>query len=111
MTTTTCPTPLDLFGRNDPVPFALTALDEEHEGHPEFDSIDDPNLSPSLRNLRTLAEVARGVINGVMDDLAELRRTETDEDVRLDYVSAENYAGQAWAQTSHLIRTLKEMNR
>ncbi|MFD6091305.1 hypothetical protein ACFWGN_04195 [Oerskovia sp. NPDC060338] len=110
MTTTTCPTPRDLFGPDDPIPFELTALDEEHEGHEEFDG-DDDLLPPSLRNLRLVAEIARGVINGVMDDLAELRRAETDEDVRLDYVSAENYAGQAWAQTSHLIRTLKEMNR
>lgn len=110
MTTTTCPTPLDLFGPDEPVPFALTALDEEHEGHPEHDG-DDDLLPPTLRILRLQAEVARGLINSTMTDLAELRRTETDEDVRLDYVAAENYAGQAWAQTSHLIRTLKEMTR
>lgn len=110
MTTTTCPTPRDLFGPDDPIPFTLTALDEEHEGHEEFD-IDADLFPPGLHVLRLQTEIARGVINAVMDDLAELRRAETDEDVRLDYVSAENYAGQAWAQTSHLIRTLKEMTR
>ena len=106
MTTTTCPTPLDLYGPlpTDPVPFEL------HEGHEEFD-IDADLFPPGLHVLRLQTEIARGVINAVMDDLAELRRAETDEDVRLDYVSAENYAGQAWAQTSHLIRTLKEMTR
>lgn len=106
MTTTTCPTPLDLYGplTTDPVPFEL------HEGHEEFDG-DDDLLPPTLRILRLQSEVARGLINSIMNDLAELRRTETDEDARLDYVSAENYAGQAWAQTSHLIRTLKEMTR
>lgn len=104
MTTTTCPTPLDLYGplTTDPVPFEL------HEGHEEFD---EPLPMTALQVLRLQTEIARDLINSIMTDLADLRRVETDEDVRLDFVSAENYAGQAWAQTSHLIRTLKEMTR
>lgn len=91
MTTTTAPTPRDVFG-----PDAWP----EDAGPDELVGLDKVHLS---------AVIARGTVNEAMETLPDLRRAETDEGRRVELHYAEGLAGQAWQQLQKLTDVIETL--